>query len=254
MDYTTPLGMAILFVAGAVAAAINAVAGGGSLISFPLLVALGIPPLQANATNSVGIWPGSLGSALGFRNLLSSTVHHMSGLVIPTALGACLGAWLLVVTKEEVFDFVVPVLILLATVLLAFQPRIRKWIGGRHRHVSPWTGKVLQFLVSVYGGYFGAGMGIMMLAVFSLFIAGNIHELNAFKAWLGIIINLLASLVLVLQGLVYAWPGIALALGAVVGGFLAARISQRIDSEKLRIAIVVLGFVMVAIFTYRTIS
>jgi len=254
VNATTPLGLAALFVVGALAAAINAVAGGGSLLSFPLLVGLGVPPLQANATNSVGIWPGSLGSALGFRNLLPATAHHLRDLVLPTAAGAWFGAWLLVQTSERLFRFAVPGLILAATLLLAFQPQIRAWIFGRRRRVSPVLGAFLQFLVSVYGGYFGAGMGIMMLAVFALFIDGNIHELNAFKAWLGIVINLVASVELLLKGLVLPVPGAALALGAVCGGFVAARLSQRVDSEKLRKAIVVLGAGMVVWFTCQTFS
>lgn len=252
MTVDSPLGMAALFLAGALAASINAVAGGGSLISFPLLVALGVPPLQANATNSVGIWPGSLGSALGFRNLLPATVHHLKDLVLPTALGAWFGAWLLVQTNERLFRFAVPVLILLATALLAFQPQIRAWIFGRKRRVPVPIGAFLQFLVSVYGGYFGAGMGIMMLAVFALFIDANIHELNAFKAWLGIVINLVASIELLRKGLVLPAPGLALALGALFGGFASARLSQRLDAERLRKFIVLLGAAMVVWFVIQT--
>jgi len=247
-------GLALIALAGACAAAINAVAGGGSLISFPILVALGIPPRAANATNSVGIWPGSLGSALGFLHVEGAPRQYVKALIVPTILGSVFGAWLLVVTSARVFDAVVPVLILGATMLLAFQPQLRRWTQGHHRLASIHVGAVLQFLVATYGGYFGAGMGIMMLAVFSLFSSANIHELNAVKAWLGIAINFVASAVLITQGLVLPLPGIAVAFGAVIGGFFAARLSLKVDAEKLRIAIVVLGFAMVAVFTYRTLA
>jgi hypothetical protein len=245
-------GLALVAVAGAFAAAINAVAGGGSLISFPILVALGIPPLQANATNSVGIWPGSLGSALGFLHVEGAPRQFIRAFIVPTILGSMLGAWLLVVTSPKIFDAVVPVLILGATLLLAFQPQIRRWTQGNHRLASIQAGWVLQFLVATYGGYFGAGMGIMMLAVLSMLTTSSIHELNAIKAWLGIAINFIASAVLITQGLVLPLPGIAIAIGAIIGGFFAARLSLKLDAEKLRVAIVVLGFAMVAVFTYRT--
>lgn len=242
----------LIAVAGALAAGINAVAGGGSLISFPILCALGIHPLQANATNSVGIWPGSLGSALGFLHVEGAPRHVVRSLMTATIAGAIVGAGLLVKTSPKVFEYIVPVLILFATMLLAFQPQLRRWMQHKHRLASMRTGAILQFLVAVYGGYFGAGMGIMMLAVFSLFTDSSIHELNAVKAWLGIAINFVASVVLITQGLVLAVPGLALAVGAMIGGFLAARLSLKVDGEKLRVAIVVLGFAMVAVFTYRT--
>ena len=245
-------GLALVAVAGAFAAAINAVAGGGSLISFPVLVALGIPAQPANATNAVGIWPGSLGSALGFLHVEGAPRHHVKSLLIPTILGASAGAWLLVKTSPKFFDFIVPVLILGATLLLAFQPHLRRWMAAKHRPVSVQVGAALQFLVAMYGGYFGAGIGIMMLAVFSLFTTSTIHELNAVKAWLGIAINFVASGLLITQGLVLPLPGIALALGALVGGFLSARWSLGMDPEKLRVGVVILGFAMVAVFTYRT--
>lgn len=252
----------LIFLAGIVAAGINSVAGGGSLISFPMLISLGIPGMTevtANATNSVGLWPGALSSAFGFKNALARTRKFFLPLLGPTVLGSVAGAWLLVHTSNDTFKIVVPILILMATLLLAFQPTIRKLVATEHKHKSIWIGIVLQLLVAVYGGYFGAGMGIMMLAAFALFMDGNIHELNAVKAWLGLIINFVASLAIILQGVflenasarVMPLEGLALAAGAVIGGFAAARYSQRVDSEKLRKAIVVLGFVMVAWFTYR---
>ncbi len=239
-----PLALVALFGAGLFASGINAVAGGGSLLSFPVLVALGVPPLPANATNSVALWPGALSSAFGFLEQLERTRRHLWTLVPPTIAGSLVGAWLLVHTPERLFAMVVPALILLATLLLAFQPRIRKRVLGGKLRVPAAAGVILQFLVSVYGGYFGAGMGIVMLAIFGLFIPGTLHELNAMKAWLGVAINLVASVFFLGQGLLWMVPGLAVMLGAIVGGYLAARLSQRVDPEKLRRAVVVLGAVM----------
>ncbi len=259
------LHLCIIFIAGIVASAINSVAGGGSLISFPTLISLGIPgmsELAANATNSVGLWPGALSSAFGFHNVFARTRRYFLPLLLPTVVGSVSGAWLLVHTDDKTFKIAVPILILLATMLLAFQPRIKKLASVQHGHKSIWVGIVLQFLVAIYGGYFGAGMGIMMLAAFALFMDANIHELNAVKAWLGLVINFVASIAIILQGIylqnasarVLPLEGCALAAGAVIGGFAAARFSQKVDSEKLRKAIVVLGFIMVVWFTYRILA
>lgn len=248
---TNGMHLALLAVVGAVASGINAVAGGGSLVSFPALVAMGIPPLPANATNAVGLWPGSLGSALGFSNQFAATRGFMSKLLGPTIVGSVVGAMLLVTTPERAFNVVVPILILFATVLLAYQPRVKQWSESRKHESHPWLGASLQFLVSIYGGYFGAGMGIMMLAAYTLFMPGNIHELNAIKTWLGMLINLTATCIFLAQGLVRFEPAAALIVGSVIGGYTAARWSQSAASDVLRRWIVAYGFLMVAWFLWR---
>jgi len=237
---------------GAIAAGINTVAGGGSLISFPFLT-LGpqIPSLQANATNSASLWPGSLAGAFGFKDLLHKTKKYFAVLAAPTLLGSVVGAWLLILSSEKLFDSVIPFLILFASLLLVVQPRI-KALAKKHDRTTPlWFGIVVQFLVSAYGGYFGAGMGIMMLGSFALYMDGNIHELNAVKNWLGLIINLVASIILAAKGLVLWGPFLALTAGSLVGGFYAAKWSQRFDSDKLRTAIAVYGFAMTIYFLWR---
>jgi uncharacterized membrane protein YfcA len=246
--------LVVIALAGAVAGAINAVAGGGSLISFPALTGFDLPLKIANATNSVGIWPGALGSAFGFQNVFEATKRYFLPLLPSTIVGSLLGAWLLTVTRNDTFKIIVPILILIATLLLAFQPQIRRYTQRSHRKTTIVAGMVIQLLVAIYGGYFGACMGIMMLASFSLYMDGNIHELNAVKAWLGLAINLVASLLFIFEGMILLKEGLALSIGAVVGGFVAAKYSQRLDSEKLRKAIVVLGFGMVAWFTYKTVA
>src|SRR5688572_29539472 len=126
------LALAVLFVVGGVASAINAVAGGGTLISFPILIGMGIPPIQANATNAVGLWPGSIGGGIGFKDSLAPTKHYLKSLFFPTLLGALVGAGLLLITPDKVFNFLVPILILIASLVLFLQPQIKKWSQRPH--------------------------------------------------------------------------------------------------------------------------
>lgn len=242
----------LLVLVGAIASGINSVAGGGSLISFPTLtVGLGLGEKVANATNSVGLWPGSLAGGFGFGNLLQKTAPYLKALFLPTLLGSVAGSWLLLSTSNALFRQVIPVLILFAALLLWFQPKVKAFVQRKHEKLPVWVGVLLQFLVSVYGGYFGAGMGIMMLAAFALYMDGNIHELNAVKSWLGLIINFTASIVFVVKGLVVFAPAAALVVGSLIGGYAAARVSQRVDAEKMRLAIAIYGIGMSAVFFYR---
>jgi uncharacterized membrane protein YfcA len=253
IDHTLTQWPAWLLLAGvgAVASAINAVAGGGTFVSFPVLVALGLPPVSANATNASGLWVGSLSGAIGYLKLLPATAAELRALALPTALGSVAGALLLVGLSQRVFDFVIPVLIFSASAVIANQRRIRAWVDRRHGALPLRSGVLMQFLVAVYGGYFGAGMGFMMLAAFALFIDASIHELNALKTWLGMIINLTATVLLLLKGQVVVTAAIALGLGSIVGGFAAARLSPRIQPDQLRKAVALYGFGTAAYFAYR---
>jgi hypothetical protein len=247
----TPLGFVALFLVGAVASGINAVAGGGSLISFPCLtLGFGLPSLIANATNSVGLWPGSLSGAWGFRNVLGPTQKYLRLLVAPTLIGSAAGAYLLTITDKRVFEAAVPVLLLIATVLLYLQPQVKAWVLGDRAHIGPAWAILLQTLVAIYGGYFGAGMGIMMLAVFGLFMHANTHEINAVKTILGVGINLTASILFFSKGMVVFVPALALTLGSIVGGYAAAKGSQKVDPDRLRVAIALFGFGMAAHFAW----
>ncbi len=244
-----PLGFLVLVLIGAIASGINSFAGGGTLVSFPVLtLSFRIPSIEANATNSVGLWPGSFAGALGFRNLFKQTERQLKLLILPTLLGSVLGAVLLITTKQRTFDIVIPFLILLATLILALQPSIRKWVGSEHRKMPVWFGVLLQFLVSVYGGYFGAGMGIMMLATMALTIDANVHELNSLKNWLAVVINLAATTVFFIKGLVWPFTAVALVGGALIGGYFAAKFSQRFNPDKLRWVIVAYGLLMTGVF------
>ncbi len=243
----------LLFTAGAVASGLNAVGGGGSLVTFPTLVALGIPALSANSTNSAALWPGSLGSALGLLKPLRESRMALPTLLFPTVVGAVLGAVLLLAGGERVFRWAVPPLILLSTLLLAFQPTLRK-LTHTGRHIPAWLGMLLQLCIAIYGGYFGAGMGILMLALFGLFVDGDIHSHNAVKAWLGLVINLTASGVLLSQGLVDIPAALWVAAGSIVGGYVTSRVMQRLDPRRLRRLVVVLGFLLCAWFFARALT
>ncbi len=245
----TPLQGAGLVLVGAVASAINAVAGGGSLVSFPYLVGLGVPVIPANATNSVGLWPGSLTGGLGFLKRFGATRRYLPAMIPPTVVGSVLGAILLLHTSPKAFSRAIPFLILLAAVLLLLQPRVRALVGKRT--LPAWTAPMLQLLVALYGGFFGAGMGIMMLACFALTMEGDLHELNAVKNWLSVIINVVCSSVFLVKRLVLPLEGGLLVLGGLIGGYVAARVSQRFDPNRLRTVIAVYGLGMAAWFFWR---
>jgi uncharacterized protein len=190
--------------------------------------------------------------------LIAKTQHHLRALLLPTLLGAVLGAELFVRTPIETFDVLVPILILFASLTLLAQKSVRALVLRGKPTLHPAAGIVLQFLVAVYGGYFGAGMGIMMLAAFALYMEGTLHEINAVKAWLGVVINLVASAVFFAhsfvgsrESLIQPQVALALALGAVVGGFYAAKLSQRVNPDRLRVAIAGYGMLAAAYYAYR---
>lgn len=246
----SPLEYGALIAIGAVASGINAFAGGGSLFSFPLLVgAFHIPSIEANATNAVGLWPGSMSGAFGFKDHLAKHRKDLQALAFPTIFGSLLGAYLLAHTSQRLFETLVPILILVASLLLSFQGRLKSAMSG-HKMLQGGlaVGCVLQFLVALYGGYFGAGMGIMMLAAFGLYLDGSLHELNAIKNVLALIINLVASTFLWGQGLVLPSVAFALIIGALIGGYLAAKLSLRVSQDKLRGVIAGYGYLMALYF------
>jgi uncharacterized membrane protein YfcA len=248
-----PVDYALLFVAGAVASGINSIAGGGTLVTFPFLTfGLQMPVNTANATNSVALWPGSLGGVLGLRNLFPVARDHLARLALPTVIGSALGAWMFIAAGATAFKKIVPYLILFAAILLLFQPKIKKWLLGGHPHVPIWIGILLQFCVAVYGGYFGAGMGIMMMAAFALFIEANTHEINLIKNSLGVLINLSASVLFFMSGLVDIMVLIPLVLGSLVGGYIVARWSQTVPPDKLRMGVAIYGVVMAIVYFVRS--
>jgi uncharacterized membrane protein YfcA len=232
----------LLFVAGALAAAVNTVAGGGSLISFPVLIAMGVPPIVANATNTFALTLGGITGALGYLPSLRLSSLRLAVLVkcmVPIALfGGFVGACLLLHTNEQVFRLLVPVLLLAATVLLALRSaRPSRSVTAAPLYAAQ-GGMAAIFAISVYGGYFGACMGIVFLAALNMFIPGDVHNHNAIKNWLQCVVNVIAAAVFLTQGMVLILPGLALMAGGVVGGYVSATLSQKLNPKVLRMAIV----------------
>ncbi len=243
------LGLVGLFLAGVIAGAINSVAGGGSLISFPSLIAYGIPTVVANATNTAVVWPGTVSSALAYRHDLPRGRELLLTLVIPSLIGGLLGAIVLVNTPESVFARIVPFLVLFATVLFGASDwfkRLGKNSGDPNgTEKLSWGnglwGFCFQLFVATYGGYFGAGIGILMLASLSVMGLRNIYRMNALKTVLGSIINGIALAYFILDGLIFWQFAIMMAVGAIIGGYAGARLSKRVYQRVLRTFIVVVG-------------
>ena len=243
-----------LCLSAAAAGAVNAIAGGGTLLTFPALIALGVPPLAANATSTVALLPGALSSMLGYRRELDGARAWAIRFAFPSLLGGLVGALLLLVTPADRFDRVVPFLVLGATLLFVAHGSITGAIARRRGHVArvarvadpslvppPARYLAAQFLVGIYGGYFGAGVGILMLGTLGLMGLTNIHRMNGLKNWGGFCMNLVASGVFVASGIVF-WPVAAtMAVGAVAGGYVGSRLAQRVGPTWVRRAIVAIG-------------
>jgi uncharacterized membrane protein YfcA len=235
---------------------INSVAGGGTLLSFPALIWLGVPSIAANATSTVALWPGSLGSVWGYRRELRDAERSLWALAVPSLAGGLLGAFLLSRTPAEIFDRLVPLLIFFATCLLAAQEAIQRRFDLSAIHTnarSPWLSwaMVFQAGVGVYGGYFGAGIGILMLAALSLMGHTDIHQMNAVKNVLAVCINGIAAAYFVASGLVIWQDAAVMAAGAVLGGVGGPSLARRMGRVAVRRVIVAIGFGMAAALLVR---
>ncbi|MGH2671030.1 MAG: sulfite exporter TauE/SafE family protein [bacterium] len=236
-----PTTLALAMLAAALGSGINSIAGGGTLVTFPAIVALGVPPLVANATNTVALWPGALASMWGYRDELAGTRAWLARFTLPSLLGGAVGGWLLLATGQERFARIVPFLVLGATGLFMLHGPVMRWLGAGSHQAPAWLFLVCQFAVGIYGGYFGAGIGILMLAVLGLMGHTNIHQMNGLKNWGGLCINFVAALIFAVSGVVL-WPlALAMAVGGVVGGYAGARLAQRVGQEVVRRAVVVIG-------------
>ncbi len=238
----------LILLAAFAAGMVNSVAGGGTLLSFPALIWAGRDPLLANATNTLALWPGSLGGLWGYRREVAGSGRFAAALLAPSALGGLLGAVLLLRTPSRTFADLVPWLILLATVLLALQEpasRLITRLGADRRGPLWWTGAVgFQFLVGVYGGYFGAGIGILMLAALGLLGLTDMHQMNGLKNFLAFSINATAAVYFALSGAVLWADGIPMAASAVCGGLAGAAIARKAGRHVVRRAVVGIGFLM----------
>ena len=249
------LALAAVFVASVLGGGINAIAGGGTLLTFPALVGLGVPALTANATSTVALWPGALGSMWGYRGELGGARAWVARLTLPSVAGGALGAWLLLRTPPDRFARIVPFLVLGATLLfLAQGPLLRRLARRRvgpddapvpragDPELAPWLFVAAQFAIGVYGGYFGAGIGILMLAGLGLMGFTNIHRMNGLKNWGAVCMNAVAAGIFAASGIV-DWPvALAMAAGGLLGGYGGSRVAQRVGQQRVRRAIVTIGF------------
>jgi len=235
----------VLFLAAAGAGAVNAIAGGGTLISFPTLTALGVPAVTANITNTVALTPGYLGATLAQARDLRGQERRAWLLVPVGALGGLAGGFLLLLTTERLFRSLVPYLILLASGLLAAQSRVRAWVVARQRDGSSsrhpaWVAAPI-FAAAVYGGYFGAGLSVIILAVLGVTLDDDLTRLNALKQAIAFAVNTAAAIFFVFSGRVL-WPAaLVMAVGAIIGGVIGGRVAGRISPTLLRRLVVVVG-------------
>jgi uncharacterized membrane protein YfcA len=245
--------LVIIFAAAFLAGMVNSVAGGGTLISFPALVWIGIDPKVANVTSTVALWPGSLGGMIGFRRELAGSRRWMVLLAGPSLIGGLVGAALLLRTSSRDFAAIVPYLILFATLLFAAGDYItrklrrdgRKDLSG-HKGPEPgrawWAGAaVFQFFVAVYGGYFGAGIGILMLAALGLLGQTDIHQMNGLKNFFAMCINAVAAIYFMAAGPVEWAEAIVMAAGAIAGGLGGAGLARRLGRAFVRRIVIFIG-------------
>lgn len=245
--------LALLLAAGVASGAVNAVAGGGSLLMFPALLAVGFPPLAANVTNSVIQCPGYVGLALGSRRELRGQRGRLLSTTGVAVAGSLLGSLLLLVLPTEVFDAVVPALVALASVLLGVQPWLSRWIGEPRPDAPDRRMFLLPavFFAAVYGGYFGGALGVILIAVLAVAAHDDLRRLNAVKGVLSLIISVVSVAVFAI-GAPVDWAVVALlAPTTLVGGFLGAKLAGRLPAPVLRVAVVVMGLA-VSIYLFVT--
>lgn len=236
-----------ILLAGVAAGTINTVVGSGTLITFPTLLAFGIPPVTANVSNTIGLVPGSVSGAIGYRRELVGQRSRVLRLSVASFVGGLTGAVLLLVLPDEAFAAIVPVLILLGCVLVVLQPRISAWVAARHDaagglpHHGAWWVWPGVLLTGVYGGYFGAAQGVLLMAVLGIGVDESLQRLNAVKNVLAAIVNGVAGLLFIAVADV-DWRVVALiAVGSVVGAQIGATVGRRLPGGVLRIVIVVVG-------------
>lgn len=250
MDHLSAGGTALLAVAAFFAGAINAVAGGGTLLTFPALIAVGFAPVTANVTNTVALVPGYLGGIAGYRKELNQQRARVQMLLPAALLGSIIGATILLTTSERVFRALVPALVLLAAVVLLLQPTIQRRLST----LDPETGEVAQFhhefatvvgvfLAAIYGGYFGGVLGVILLAVLGITLSDHLQRLNALKSVLQFSINLVAVAIFALWGPVQWWVVVMMAPLSLAGGWVGARLARKLHPNVLRRAVGVYGIV-----------
>ena len=246
----------LLFSAAVIAGTLNALAGGGSFISFPVLLFTGMPPVQANATNTVALWPGLAASSGAYWKRLNVPRRLLVALLASSVVGGLAGALLLIKTPQHTFQHLIPWLLLGGTLLFTFGNRIRAMAGKTAgvddlRH-TPWQAitvvSILQVLVGTYGGYFGAGIGFIMLGMLAAFGMRDIHAMGAIRTLLAAVINAVAVVTFILAGVVF-WPQcLVMIAGALLGGWFGAHYAQKADPQKVRYVVIAMGIAMSVYF------
>ena len=243
--------LAILLAAAFGAGILNTIAGGGTFLTFPALVFAGIPPVAANATSAVAVFPGYLAGALAYRRELAGFApREIARLLVITLAGGLAGSLLLLVSSNEAFAAIVPFLLLAATLAFLFGDRIRAWAARHRGGVTP-QGALGLFLVSGYGGYFNGGLGIVLLALFALWGMTDIHRMNGLKTAASFALSAISVATFALAGLVH-WPeAVAMMLANTVGGYAGAPLARALPKAAVRAIVAVVGFGMSAVFFAR---
>jgi uncharacterized membrane protein YfcA len=242
----SPIEAIAIVAAGLAAGTMNTIVGSGSLITFPTLLAFGYAPVVANVSNTIGLVPGSLSGAIGYRRELAGQRGRAIRLGTAAALGGLTGGLLLLALPEAAFEKIVPVLILVSVGLIAFQPWLSRALGDRRavgrEHTVPLV--VTLYLTGIYGGYFGAGQGVIMMALLGVFLPDDLQRLNGLKNVLAVLINSVAAVLFIVFAQVAWAPAVLLAIGAVIGGQVGATVGRRLPANVLRLAIIGVGTVV----------
>jgi uncharacterized membrane protein YfcA len=245
----------VLFFAGALGGAINAVAGGGSFVTFPALLFTGVPPIPANATNTLALWVGTTASGGAYRQQLNIPRRVMIPLIVTSVVGGVLGAFLLIKTPAQTFLRVLPWLLLGATLLFAFGKhltgRISAGISRDSSNAAITGASIFEFAVAVYGGYFGGGLGIMNLAMLAALGMTDIHAMNKLKVILGAIINGVAAVAFIAAGVILWRQAGVMTAGAIVGGYGSAHFAQKLPQPYIRAFVIIIGVLMTLYFFVR---
>ncbi|MFP5485794.1 MAG: sulfite exporter TauE/SafE family protein [Gammaproteobacteria bacterium] len=247
------LDTSLLLTAAFIAGALPAVAGGGSFLTLPALVFTGMPPVAANATGTVALLPGYIAGAWGFREDMQSPPGlSMRAVVLLSLIGGSAGAALLLVTPDATFRRVVPWLLLAATAMFAFGPRLRQWAGASsHGQATPWKAALGMLAVAAYGGYFNGGLGILLLALFGLLGQTQLNAMNGMKNLVSALLTAIAVAIYAAGGIVH-WPqALMMMVAATAGGYGGARVARKLPANVLRWGIVATGLVMAAVFFWR---
>lgn len=246
--------LALLFFAGVLGGVMNAVAGGGTFVTFPALVFAGLPPVAANATSTAAALPGYLAAAIGFRREIAAIEGvPLKFLTLWAAIGGAVGSLLLLISSDRAFSALVPILLLIATGVFYWSEPLRHFASRWRSGVAPFSLATL-LPVAIYGGYFNGGLGIILLALFALWGMTDLHQMNGLKSWLSFALSAVSVLVLAMASKIVWGPAAIVAAGTIIGGYTGAPVARHIPKRILRLLIVAVGLVMAVIFFKRLIN